>query len=272
MSNLHSKPPRFIKYHWLMMAVSILVLAGFFFFPPISILYKTHAIGYAICHQIPVRTFHINGTPLPLCARCTGIYLSTFMGLVGLTLWGRWRFVALPPTSVLLLLVGFIAVMGFDGLNSYLSFFPGAPYLYEPKNWLRLTTGALHGLALSVIVFPIINGGLWHRSCVKNKPVIKRFKELLPFLAGVVVIILMVLWLHPLMLYPLTILSTAGLMLMLGLINTMFVLLLTRREGYARSWRDIVLPITMGLAISFLMIGGMDWLRATLTRAMGIPF
>jgi len=28
----------------------------------------------------------------------------------------------------------------------------------------------------------------------------------------------------------------------------------------------------MGVALSFLMIGGMDWFRFTLTRAMGLPF
>jgi len=33
-----------------------------------------YAIGHAICHQLPVRSFHLWGAVLPVCARCTGIY------------------------------------------------------------------------------------------------------------------------------------------------------------------------------------------------------
>ena len=276
MSTLENKlsvpQPRLARYSRFMLAFALVIIAGFLFFPPVTVLDKTHAIGYAICHQIPARTFHIDGEPLPLCARCTGIYLGALLGLVGLTLTGRWRAVSLPGLPVLLPLVSFIVLMGIDGINSYLSFFPKAPHLYQPQNWLRLTTGTFHGLALSVIVYPVINGSLWHASVIRDEPVIENFKGLLPFLAGGVIIILVVLWEQPLLLYPLAVLSTLGVMAMLGIVNTMFVLLITRRENYARHWRDIVLPATMGLAAAFLIISGMDWLRAVVTRALGIPF
>ena len=264
--------PRFTRYHRLMVGLSLIIIAVFFFFPPITVLDKTHAVGYAICHQLPARTFDIDGVPLPLCARCTGIYLGALLGLVGLTVSGRYRYVALPSAPILIFLVGFIAIMGIDGVNSYLSFFPGAPQLYTPQNWLRLTTGTFHGLAMGVIVYPVINGSLWRANLTKNEPVIASFKALLPYLAGCVVIILLVLWQQPLLLYPLSILSTLGVMLMLGIVNTMFALIFTRREGYATHWREIVVPAVMGAAMAFLMIGGMDWFRSTLTQAMGIPF
>lgn len=264
--------PRFERYSWLLLVVAGVVIASFFLFPPITVLDKTHLIGYAICHQIPHRTIHIDGTPLPLCARCTGIYLGALMGLTGLTLAKRYRSTELPPTLILLTLVAFIAIMGFDGVNSYLAFFPQAPHLYEPQNWLRLTTGTLNGLSMSIIVFPVINASLWHPGLVKNRPVLRSFKELLPFLIGAAAIILIVLWQQPLLLYPLTILSTLGVMLMLGLVNTGLILIVVRREGYARRWGDVVVPLAMGLAVSFLMIGGMDWIRLTLSRAMDIPF
>jgi uncharacterized membrane protein len=268
----HRPIPRFNKYNLLLLGVSTLIIAVFFLFPPVTVLGKADLIGYAICHQIPVRTIHIGGTPLPLCARCTGIYLGALMGLVGLTLLGRYRSTDLPPTLVLLTVVGFIAIMGFDGVNSYLTLFPGAPHLYEPQNWLRLTTGTLNGLAMSVIVYPVINASLWQSHLVKNEPVLKNFKELIPFLLGAASIILIVLWQQPFLLYPLTILSTLGVVLMLGIVNTGLILVLTRREAHARTWSDVVLPVAMGLAVSFLMIGGMDWLRATITRAVGLPF
>ena len=264
-------PPRLAKYNRLLLVASVLVIAVFFLFPPVTVLDKSHLIGYAICHQIPDRTIHIDGTPLPLCARCTGIYLGALMGLTGLALLKRYRSTEFPPTLVLLTVVSFIAVMGFDGINSYFTLL-GLPHLYEPQNWLRLTTGTFNGLAMSVIVFPVISGALWHASLVRPKPVLRSFKELAPFLVGGIITILIVLWQQPFLLYPLTILSTLGVLLMLGIINTGLVAILTRREGYARTWQDIILPAAMGLAVSFLMIGGMDWLRATITKAVEIPF
>lgn len=258
--------------HHLMLAVSLLVIGVFMLVPPVTIFDKAHAVGYAICHQIPSRTFIIDGVPLPLCARCTGIYLGALLGIAGMAALGRYRSVELPPTPVLVVLVGFIGLMGIDGVNSYLTFFPRAPHLYEPQNWLRLTTGTLNGLAMSAIVFPVINASLWRAGLTRPEASIKNFKELLLFVAGAVVIIKIVLWQQPLLLIPLTVLSTTGVLLMLTIVNTMFVLVITRRESSARSWRDIVVPVTMGLAASFLMVGGMDWLRATVTAAAGLPF
>ena len=33
-----------------------------------------YSMGRVICHQLPVRSFHLWGAALPVCARCTGIY------------------------------------------------------------------------------------------------------------------------------------------------------------------------------------------------------
>ncbi len=279
--DLHSKmtdldsnvvPPRFTKYQGLMLAVSALVVAAFLFSPPVTLLDKTHAIGYAICHQIPARSFQLGDQPLPLCARCTGIYLGALMGIVGMVLLKRHHTIGLPPIPVLITLMGFTGLMGIDGVNSYLAFFPKAPHLYEPQNWLRLTTGTLHGLTMSAIVFPVLNGGFWHPGQTKNEPVIKSFRELLLFLAGAAAVILIVLWQQPFLLYPLAFLSTLGVVLMLGIVGTMLVLILTRREGAARVWPDLILPGVMGLAIAFLIIDAMAGLRAMLTGLAGVPF
>jgi uncharacterized membrane protein len=45
-----------------------------------SVLYAfaigVYGIGHVICHQLPVRSFHLWGAALPVCARCTGIYVG----------------------------------------------------------------------------------------------------------------------------------------------------------------------------------------------------
>jgi len=41
-----------------------------------------YAIGMVVCHQKPERSFHLWGAQLPVCARCTGIYLGAALGVV----------------------------------------------------------------------------------------------------------------------------------------------------------------------------------------------
>ena len=59
-----------------------------------------YAIGGVICHQRPERSFFWDGHQLPVCARCTGLYLSAAVGLFA---WfsvkaGRtWRPSAIDP-------------------------------------------------------------------------------------------------------------------------------------------------------------------------------
>jgi hypothetical protein len=196
--------------------------------------------------------------------------MGALTGFTLMTLWGRRRAASLPSVPITLTLVGFIIILGIDGVNSYLTFFPNMPHLYEPQNWLRLTTGTLEGIALSAFVFPILNYSLWRDTL--DSPALKNFKELgLMVVAGGVIILLTWLELPPL-LYPLAILSTLGVLVMLGAINTVIVLALTRREGMARTWQQAVLPVTMGLALAFLEIGGIDTARAIVTRTFGLPF
>lgn len=256
---------------WLFLVVALLVVATFLLSPPWTVLGKTRLVGYAICHQIPERSFHIHGQQLPLCARCTGIYMGALTGFALMWLWGRKRAANLPPVRITIVFVGFIFMLGVDGINSYLTFFPGMPHLYEPQNWLRLTTGTLEGLALSAFVLPVLNYTLW-RDADKSSSSVQSFKELaLMVAAGGVIIVLIVLEL-PVLLYPLAILSTLGVLFMLGSINTVIVLALARREGTAQTWRQVLLPTTIGLALAFIIIGGVDAARYFLTQALGLPF
>ena len=37
---------------------------------------SVYTIGRVVCHQLPARSFHLWSTSLPVCARCTGIYVG----------------------------------------------------------------------------------------------------------------------------------------------------------------------------------------------------
>jgi uncharacterized membrane protein len=256
----------------LLLTVAVLVIVSFFLFPPVTLLDKTGAIGYAVCHQAPDRTFHANGTPLPLCARCTGIYLGIIIGLGGMVVLRRQYALDVPPTRILLPLVIFILVMLFDGLNSLLVSVPGLPSLYPPQNWLRLVTGTFYGIAISTITYPVFSVSLWHVSRQRNEAVIGNMTELLGFLLIGCVFVVLVLWQNPLLLLPLAILSTLGVVAVLGMIGTIIVLILSHREASARSWHDVAIPIVMGLAIAFLLIEGLGWFKMIILEASGINF
>jgi len=66
------------------------------------------AIGGLICHQRPERSFFLDGHQLPVCARCTGLYLSAAAGLAGWVAFKfarGWRPIAFDPRVAVRLIV-----------------------------------------------------------------------------------------------------------------------------------------------------------------------
>jgi len=254
----------------IVLILSAVIIALFVESPPHSVLGKADMFGFAVCHRIPERSFILDGRQLPLCARCTGTFLGAMLGLTVMLVLGRRRASRLPPVPVLGLLLIFVGLWAFDGLNSYLGFFPGAPQLYQPQNWLRLTTGLLEGLALMIFVFPILNFSLWRDP--KPEPVIRNLAELLAILPLAGLLVLAVRAQIDVLLYPLAIASGLGVVALLTMIDTILVVVVLRREGAARSWRQLVVPFSAGLALVILQITALSLLRAYLTIKFGLTF
>jgi uncharacterized membrane protein len=249
-------------------AVFIIILA--IELPPSTFLGKADVVGYAICHRIPERSFFLNGRQLPLCARCTGTFLGAVLGLLAMLLYGRRRASLLPSVPILALLVVFTGMWGFDGLNSYLTFFPGAPHLYEPRNWLRLTTGLLNGLSLIIFVFPIFNFTLWRAPA--QEQAIKHIWELAALLPVVALLVLVITSGIGALLYPLAIISSLGVVMMLTILNSMIAVLILGREGYAQNWRQALVPLTVGAALAIVEMAGLVLVRFYLTTSLGLSF
>ncbi len=58
------------------------------------------AAGGLICHQRPERSFFLDGQQFPVCARCTGLYLSGALGILGwLALKMARRWTSAPDSS-----------------------------------------------------------------------------------------------------------------------------------------------------------------------------
>ncbi|NJC96710.1 MAG: DUF2085 domain-containing protein [Anaerolineae bacterium] len=68
--------------NWLVPLAAIIVFGTWFYIAPPGLLGKADAVGYAICHRIDERSFHIFGRQLPLCARCTGEFYAAGFALL----------------------------------------------------------------------------------------------------------------------------------------------------------------------------------------------
>lgn len=233
-------------------------------------LYGLDFVGAAVCHRIPVRSFLIVGRPMPLCARCSGMYLGVMVVLLFAFLSGRGKSSQFPPLSVLSLLMGFIAIMGIDGINSYSHFFPNVPHLYTPQNWLRLVTGVGTGLAMGCLMMPALAQTLWQQPAFQ--PILASLSELAGLLILGGAVILLVLSNQPAILYVLAYMSVAGILFILTAINTIFYLILRRQDGKLPHSRQTILPLTVGFLLAMgelSLASSLRWLLiGTLT---GIP-
>lgn len=233
------------------------IVAAFILSPPWSVLDKADVFGYATCHRISDRSFHL-GRQLPLCARCTGTYLGVLTAFGAFWLRGRRRAAGFPPARVLAALVGFWAIWGADGLNSYLVLL-GVAHLYEPHQLLRVLTGCLNGVALGALVWPVFNFALWKESAPRR--VVEGWREL-GWMVVVAWAAALVVYTEPaFLLYPVALVSALGVLLMLTLVNAILVLVVTRQEASAVTWRDAALPMLVGLALALVEVGIIDFVR-----------
>ncbi len=242
----------------------VTVFSAWFINAPAGWLGKADAIGYAICHRIDSHSLHIGDIQFPLCARCTGIYLGVVLGIAVLAGMGRWQAGTLPPRRVIVALVLFISIMGVDGINSYTTLIPGIPSLYQPQNWLRLLTGILTGIAVSGLIYPVFNQTLWHYW--QDRPIVRGLRELFSIVLAAVIVAGLVLSDNPFIVLPLAVLSTAGVVVLMTMLNAIIFMLVTGTANKAVRWQDLIVPLSAGLTVSFSLILFIDVMRFAVTH------
>jgi uncharacterized membrane protein len=252
-----------LPWNYLVLPAAVLVLIGWLLNTPPGILGKADAVAYAVCHRIAAHSLYMGTTQLPLCARCTGMYLGAVLGLVYQWIIGKKRS-GFPHWSVIIFLAAFLTAFGIDGINSYLHFFPGAPSLYEPQNWLRLVTGMGMGLGIAAVIFPAFNQTVWSewdaRPALGSLPVFGLLMVLALILVG------LVLTGNPLILYPLALISAAGVLVLLSMVYTMVWLMALRLENRFVRASQLFLPLTGGFTFGLLQIAAFDFVRFLFTH------
>ncbi|MGC9521151.1 MAG: DUF2085 domain-containing protein [Anaerolineae bacterium] len=283
-----SKPfPSIFK--WLGVALALTGLIALLFGTPGGLLRKADYVGAAVCHRRPSHSYSIDGQQLPLCQRCTGTFPGALTGvLIHWGLWRRRRSMRFPRWPFFVPALVFAALWALDGINSatadsqfygllqqWMSRPPGVGILgYAPQPWLRLLSGSLMGMSMSIILVPAFNQSLW--SDGEDSPTLRSWHEMalliMAELAMTGLILLLVSSSSRLALWGVTIYSIAGVLTMFVLLGAMMFVLLTHRDGEIQGWRSAWIPLVWGFVFAFLVVAAMDSVRLWVTGTIdGVP-
>lgn len=258
---------------WLVPLAALIVFGVWFYIAPPGLLGKADSIGYAICHRIDERSFHVFGRQLPLCARCTGEFYAAGITLLFFSFVSQKKS-GMPGWKLGAPLILFFLAFGIDGSNSYLYLIkqtsPGAlsniPNLYIPNNTLRLFTGSGMGIALASILFPAFNGSAWKT----HDPTPALDWKKLGMIIGIILVVdLLILTESPIVLYPIAFISVLGVLSLLVMVFSMVWTLMMRLENAFDSLHQMWMPILAGTTLALLMITVIDLLRLKLTGTWG---
>ena len=261
------------RTRWLVPVAALIAFAVWFYIAPPGLLGKADAIGYAVCHRIDERSFHIGERQLPLCARCTGEFYAAAISLLFFAIVSPKRS-GMPGWKLGAPLLLFFLAFGIDGSNSYLyllkSTAPGAldniPNLYIPNNTLRLLTGSGMGIALASILYPAFNQSVWKDAVLERALDWKK----LGILVGMILLIdLAVLSESEIILYPIAIISVLGVLALLVMVFSIVWIMLMRQENLFSSLGELWMPFLAGTTLAFLMLTAIDLLRLSLTGTWG---
>ncbi len=249
---------------WLLIGLGVAcvaALAGAIFLPGGTLIDRLQVLDSGVCAQLPTHSFFPGGIQLPLCSRNTGIYTGFSATFLVLLFSRRLRAMYLPGFAVSLMLGLTVLVLAVDGFNS-LFLDLGLPHFYQPHNLLRLATGLGTGTAMAAFLLPITSGMLWrqddHRSSFATP---RQLVIMLPvLLLAFLVIASQAAW----TLYPIAILSSAGLITALTLINLVFALGLTGRHNRYTHPRQVIPLAALAVALALVELYALAALHSAL--------
>lgn len=182
-----------------------------------------------------------------------GIFGGFLLGLAYIALIGRGRAWREPGFRLKVLLLMFVAAMGFDGLNAFL-FDLRLPHLYEPVLAIRLATGLLTGLATAIFMVPTVNSTLWQTGLDASP--IASGKALVGGLAIEGIYFAAALSGYPLLFYPVSVIAVLGVPVLMMALAVVIVASITKQTNRAANWAKIapLLFASFGLVILALAL------------------
>lgn len=259
---------------WLVPLAALFALAAFLYIAPPGLLGKADAVGYAVCHRIDERSFHIGEYQLPVCARCTGTFTSAGITLLILALVKPKRG-GMPAKKIIVALVAFFLFWAVDGANSYLYLIketysgalPQIPNIYIPNNILRLLTGCGMGMGMGATLYAAFNQTAWKE--LDMRPALGTWRDLGLLVAILLLLAFAILSESIFILYPIAFISVFGVITLLSLIFSVVWMMIMRQENSFTSFREMWLPLVAGFTLALIMLLVIDLLRLQMTGTWG---
>jgi uncharacterized membrane protein len=246
----------------LLIILGTVMLAGWLINTPSGIFGKAGAIGYAICHRIDERSFHIGETQFPMCARDSGMFLGALLALAYQLVIGK-KNGKFPPKGIMVVLAIFLLAFAVDGTNSFIQLLLKDGPLYQTTNFTRLITGTGVGLGIGLVLYPLFNQTVW--VFYERNPVIDSWKKFGILISMAIILDLAVLSSWNWLLAPLALLSALSVYLILAILYTTLVILVTKQDNKFLNYSQLKLPFLMGLVIALGQIVVFNYLRFMLT-------
>lgn len=221
---------------------------------------KISSIGSSLCHQIPSHSYVLQGVQLPLCARCTGLYLGSLIGLVFALFSGKKAGIPKKPYLIFLLVI--FVIWGGDGVNSLVSDFLNRPFLYQTTNLTRTITGFGMGLVMATALSTLFNITVWadnDGSAILNNPV----------QVGVYILLcgaihLLVVSNSPYLFRLAAYLAIFTAVAIISLLYTVFWVIMLKKENTFSSLRTLWVYLAAGFGTAMLQITLLVLLRSNL--------
>jgi uncharacterized membrane protein len=107
---------------------------------PYAFALTVYGLGGFVCHQLPARSFHLWGVPLPVCARCTGIYIGAALAAAVAAGLPAMRDTA-SRRALTLAAVPTFATLVYEWMTGVM-----------PGHWIRALAGVPLGAAVALVV------------------------------------------------------------------------------------------------------------------------
>ena len=248
------------------------VLAFLLLTPP-DLLRKIDYIGAGVCHRDTSHSFLIAGRQMMLCQRCTGTFTGALLGLLlQWVLLRRRRAMRFPQLWVWGFMVLFFLIWSLDGVNSFTTFGQDTSgWLgYAPQPWLRLLSGSLMGLSMSLLLVPAFNLTVWADGSTEQT--VASGGEMALLVGAALLQTTLIYSRADWLLYPVAIYSAAGVLTMFILLGIMVWVMAVGLDQSYTGWLQLWLPACWGIAFAFFVLGGMVTFRLMLTGTIdGMP-
>jgi len=219
------------------------------------------AIAFGICPQRSSHSLFLGGQQMPIEARMAGMFGGFVIGAAYFAAMGRGRAWRTPSTRMAIILVGFVALMGIDGVNAFL-YDVRLPHLYAPNLYLRLGTGLLTGLTFAGFVVPAFNSTVWETG-LEVSP-LTNARDLFVALGLEAVYFVAAISGAGVLLYPVSLIAVLGVPLLIGMLCTIIVTSVLGRSNRAARRFDLLPMVLGGLALAVVALGAMSAVRLAL--------